>query len=80
MKDPRCGNCLLFDRDNEVCKVAILLEGEKFYLPVSAGDRCHMDELGVEVNQVRWWVEDPVTGEKTDKNGVVKVEYPNFKE
>jgi hypothetical protein len=30
-----------------------------------------------EIDQVRWWVEDPITGEQTDKNGVVKVQYPN---
>lgn len=75
MKEPVCGNCLLFRKD-ETCGVAILLDGEKFHLPVSRGDRCHMDELGIEVQQIRWWVEDPSTGERTDKNGVVKVEYP----
>lgn len=81
MKDPTCGNCLLFNRESETCNVAILMEGQKLHLPVSAGDKCHMDELGIEVNQIRWWVEDPVTGKKTDKNGIVKIEYPeNLKE
>ncbi len=29
-----------------------------------------------EVKQVRWWVEDPDTGEPTKGDGVVKIEYP----
>lgn len=74
--EPICGNCLLFDRKNEVCKVAILVEGETLNMPVSAKDRCHMDELGIPVEQVRWWVEDPTTGKATNGNGTVKIEYP----
>lgn len=77
MKEPRCGNCLLFDKTNETCNVAILIEGERYHMPVNPEDKCHMDELGIPVDQVRWWVEDPSTGEKTDKNGVVKIEYPD---
>jgi hypothetical protein len=75
MKEPRCGNCLLFDKTNETCNVAILIEGERYHMPVNPEDKCHMDEMGIPVSQVRWWVEDPSTGEKTDKNGVVKIEY-----
>ena len=74
--EPICKNCRLFDPINNECKVVILWEGEKYNLPVSPNDRCHMDELGIEVKQVRWWVEDPKTGEKTDGNGIVKMEYP----
>jgi hypothetical protein len=76
-KEPICGNCLLFNRSESVCNVAILMEGQKYHMPVSPEDKCHMDELGIQVNQVRWWVEDPKTGEKTEKNGVVKIEYPD---
>ena len=76
---PKCGNCRLFNKSNETCEVAILIDGKKYNLPVSPEDNCHMDELGIPVEQVRWWVEDPNTGEKTEKNGVVKIEYPeNF--
>jgi hypothetical protein len=74
--EPICGNCLLFDRDRGTCKVAILVEGETIHMPVSATDRCHMDELGIPVEQVRWWVEDPKTGNPTEGNGTVKIEYP----
>lgn len=78
-KEPICGNCLLFDRVNQNCKVAILINGNKYHMPVDPSDHCHMDELGIPVNQVRWWVEDPKTGEQTEKNGIVKIEYPeNF--
>jgi len=77
MKEPKCKNCLLFDRQESTCKVAILIEGDKYHMPVSPEDNCHMDELGIPVSQVRWWVEDPNTGEQTDKNGIVKIEYPD---
>jgi hypothetical protein len=79
MKEAKCGNCLLFNKTNLTCNVAILIEGKKYHMPVNPNDKCHMDELGIPVEQVRWWVEDPNTGEKTEKNGVVKIEYPeNF--
>ncbi len=71
-----CKNCSLFNKFKKICSVAILHEGKKYNLPVSEGDQCHLDELGIEVNQVRWWVEDPVTGKKTNQNGIVKMEYP----
>jgi hypothetical protein len=74
--EPICGNCLLFDKNKETCKVAILVEGQTLHMPVRPSDRCHMDELGIPVQQVRWWVEDPKTGEATDGDGTVKIEYP----
>ncbi len=73
--EPICKNCLLFDRKNELCKVAVLIEGQEYHMPVFANDRCHLDELGIPVQQVRWYVEDKVTGEPAT-NGVVKIEYP----
>jgi len=76
MKEPICGNCLLFNKSSETCGVAILIEGQKLHLPVNSKDRCHMDDLGIEVQQIRWWVEDPITGKPTEKNGIVKIEYP----
>lgn len=75
--EPRCGNCLLYRRERGDCGVAVLVGGETLHMPVDAGDHCHMDELGVEVKQVRWWVEDRETGEQTDKDGTVKIEYPD---
>lgn len=73
--EPICNNCLCYDRDRGRCKVAILIEGRQFHMPVDPGDRCHMDELQIPVEQVRWWVEDK-QGKKTNGPGKVKMEYP----
>ncbi len=70
-----CGNCLLYNREKGECKVAVLVEGKEYHLPVFAKDKCHMEELNIPVQQVRWWVEDE-NGNQTDGNGTVKVEYP----
>jgi hypothetical protein len=78
-KIPICGNCYLFDREKEICKISILIDGKKFNMPVNEKDNCHMLELEIPIEQVKWWVEDPSNGEKTNKNGIVKMEYPeNF--
>lgn len=77
--EKKCKNCLLYDRAKGQCKVAILINGEEIHMPVSPEDNCHMDELNIPVEQVRWWVEDPKTGLPTDGKGKVKIEYPeNF--
>jgi hypothetical protein len=70
-----CNNCRLYDRKKGQCKVAILINGEQFHMPVFPGDRCHMEELGIEVEQVRWYVEDS-EGNPSAK-GKVKVEFPD---
>ena len=74
--EPKCKNCLLYDRRRGQCKVAILIGGKEYHLPVFPDDDCHMDALGIPVQQVRWWVEDPKTGKPTTGDGVVKIEYP----
>jgi len=71
-----CNNCLLYNRNKGACKVAVLVEGHEYHLPVLASDKCHYDELGIEIKQVRWWVEDD-QGKPTDGNGTVKIEYPD---
>jgi hypothetical protein len=73
-----CGNCLLYNHQKKECKVAVLIEGNEYHIPVNPRDKCHMEELNIPVQQVRWWVEDnegnPVAGD-----GTVKIEYPkNF--
>lgn len=73
--EPFCKNCLLYNRREGTCKVAILVEGKEYHMPVFPDDRCHMEELGIPVQQVRWYVEDPGTGKPAEK-GVVKIEYP----
>lgn len=74
--EPKCKNCLLYKKEKKECGVSVIIEGEIMHLPVSPEDNCHMDELGIEVNQVRWWVENKNTGEQTEKDGIVKIEYP----
>jgi hypothetical protein len=65
-----CKNCLLFDKEKQACKVAILIEGKKYNLPVFPEDKCHLDELKIPVEQVRWY-EEEIQNKKT-----VKIEYP----
>lgn len=72
-----CKNCLLFNREKKECKAAIIVNGEKIHMPVFPEDQCHMEELGIEAEQIRWWVEND-QGEQSEK-GKVKIEYPeNF--
>ena len=70
-----CKNCGFFDSKNEKCKVIILHEGQKYNLPVSPGDSCHMEALGIDVQQIRFWTENE-RGERTPWEGIVKMEYP----
>lgn len=54
-----------------MCKVSILINGEKFNMPVEPNDKCHMDMLGIPVQQIRYYEEPNPNGETK-----VKVEYP----
>jgi hypothetical protein len=69
-----CGNCLLYNSSKKECKTAILMEGQEVHIPVLPSDSCHMEELGIQIEQVRWWVEDE-KGNPAEK-GKVKIEYP----
>lgn len=70
-----CGNCLLYNNTKGECKVAILIEGTEHHMPVFPKDKCHMEELNIPIEQVRWWVEDE-QGNPTKDKGTVKIEYP----
>lgn len=70
-----CGNCLLYNPQKKECRVAILIEGREHHIPVFINDSCHMEDLSIPIQQVRWWVEDS-EGNPTDGNGTVKIEYP----
>lgn len=72
--EKNCGNCLLYNNLKKECKVAILVEGKEYHMPVSPKDNCHMDELEIPIDQVRWWVEDE--DGNPSKSGKVKIEYP----
>jgi len=86
--EPFCKNCMLYDWDNKKCKVVILYAGEKINLPMIPEDPCFYENEFIavdlqgnkqsfkpEVQQVKMWVENPLTGERSDQ-GVVKIEYP----
>lgn len=82
-----CGNCKLFDPQKNECGVTILHEGNRVKLPVSSEDSCFfeeeyfdpttkaLDNFSNEIQEVKFWVENQ-KGEKTNGNGVVKIEYP----
>lgn len=74
-EEPICGNCLLYNHEKGECKIAVLVEGKEYHMPVFPKDRCHMEELGIEIKHVRWWVEDE-DGKPTEGDGTVKIEYP----
>lgn len=82
-----CGSCGLFNRANNTCRVNILMNGSKINIPCDPEDQCFfMEEFEMpdgkkerlvdDIQQVRMWVEDPVTGKQADK-GVVRIEYPD---
>lgn len=75
MKKNLCKNCAFFNKNNSTCKVIIYHEGTKINLPVAPNDQCHFEELGITLDEIKLWVEDPHTG-KRSKEGIVKIEYP----
>ena len=82
-----CNNCKLFDPGTSTCSIVVLHEGERHRLPVLAEDPCFfegeffdasskaMENFVDDIKEVKFWVEDE-KGEKTDGDGVVKIEYP----
>lgn len=82
-----CKNCKLFNPAKSECSVVILHEGKRLHLPVVATESCFfeeeyfdpstkaMEDFADEIKQVKFWVEDE-KGNKTDGNGIVKMEYP----
>jgi hypothetical protein len=82
-----CQNCRLFDPGTSTCSIVVLHEGERHRLPVLAEDPCFfegeffdpstkaMENFVEDIKEVKFWVEDE-NGEKTDGDGVVKIEYP----
>lgn len=84
--EPICGNCKLFDSRNRRCQVVVLHEGERLHVPVDAADPCFFEQQYFDpvtgkvedfndIQEVKFWVEDK-NGKKTDKDGTVKIEFP----
>lgn len=83
-----CKNCKLYNSKQRYCTVIVLHEGEKINPPTDPNTPCifeeeypYIDENGEqkfwkpEINEIKMWCEDPITGEKSNK-GIVKIEYP----
>lgn len=73
-----CGNCKLYNAQRGVCSIVVLFNGERHHVPVDPDDSCFYEEgqgFIEDVKEVKFWVENE-KGEKTDGNGVVKIEYP----
>lgn len=82
-----CQNCKLYNPETSECAIVVLHEGQRLRLPVLAHEPCFfegmyfdpttkaMEDFADDIKQVRFWVEDD-KGEKTDGNGVVKMEVP----
>ena len=59
-----------------LCPTCHVPPTEKINLPVFPQDTCHLEELGMEIQEIRWWVEDPNTGKETKGDGIVKMKFP----
>lgn len=82
-----CGNCKLYNPQENNCRVVILHAGERLHLPVDAQDTCFYEEgyfdantkaienFAEDLREVKFWVENE-RGEKTVGDGTVKIEYP----
>jgi hypothetical protein len=46
-------------------------------MPVNPEDFCHLEELNIEVDQVRWWAEDSKGKKSKTGKGKIKMEYPD---
>jgi hypothetical protein len=73
-----CKNCQLFDGPSSTCSVRLLVAGQVMRdIPVDPSDTCLWEELGVveHIKQTRFHVVDPLTGQPTNGNGKVVIEY-----
>lgn len=83
----KCKNCKLFDPQKEHCKIVVLFEGKRTNVPMEPEDDCLyeteyfdpvlkvINTFSDDVKEVKFWVENE-SGEKTDGDGTVKIEYP----
>lgn len=46
-----CNNCLLFNKKESVCLVNVLINGEKYELPVNPNDECHWERIDKEIDK-----------------------------
>lgn len=43
----KCKNCLLFDRENKICRVTFIIDGEDYVLSTNPDDDCHLEKNGL---------------------------------
>jgi hypothetical protein len=55
MKKHICKNCLLYDKENGVCKVTIILEGQYYELPTLPNNDCYWEKNDLEIKQIKMW-------------------------
>lgn len=74
-KKKTCGNCLLFNKEDSVCSVNILVAAEYYELKVKPTDACHWEKIEKElsaefgeteipIQQIRIWSDN--------KNGYIE--------
>lgn len=50
-----CRDCALFDKTESVCRVTILRDGEYYEITTRSEDRCHWEEAGIPIQEVKVW-------------------------
>jgi len=52
-----CRYCKLWDPEERVCSITVIMNGEDYELTTEAGDRCYWEEAGLldEIRQTRVW-------------------------
>ena len=65
-----CNNCRLFDANNRQCSVVVLVEGNRYKIPMDAGDKCFyetgyfdpttraVEDFADHIEEVKFWLED----------------------
>lgn len=53
--NPKCKNCLLYNKNEGICMVTVIQNGQYYHLPVKPNDECHWVKNGIDVKQIRLW-------------------------
>lgn len=56
-KIPQCKQCIMFDRENTICRVTFIMAGEDYVLTTKADDECHLIKNNIidEVQSAGYW-------------------------
>lgn len=61
-----CGKCLLYVKEEGMCGVTVLHQGEYLQIGVKPEDKCHWQALGIEVQELK------MSGDKKGKKGEIR--------